>query len=174
MVAAWDTHYAKLDAPMAYGGDASYRHASEFMRGHGLVEDWGCGGGYLRTMIDGPYRGIDGSRTPFADVIADLADYTSMAECIVIRHVLEHSYRWQRILDNACASFRSRLCVILFTPLAEETHVLQVEPDYCDVPVIAFRLTDLLERVPPECEVAVEHVPGSFYGMETIIKAVRP
>lgn len=173
MTGAWDSHYSQLTEPLQYGDDASYQIAADFVRGHGLVEDWGCGGGWLRTFLDGiPYRGIDGSTSPFADVHADLAHYLSVdADCIVLRHVLEHSLRWSEILDNAIASFRSRLCIVLFTPPVATTHVLLTEPDYEDVPVIAFALADLLARLPGTVE--IHEIEGSHFGIETIITAVR-
>jgi hypothetical protein len=164
----WDGHYATLTQPEAYGGDASYRLAAEWVKDCQSVEDWGCGKGWLRSMVDPKaYIGVDGSRTPFADVIADLTTYRSQCEGLVLRHVLEHSRDWVKILDNAVASFTKRLCIVLFTPLADQTTVLRTEPDYGDVPVISFRLTDLLDRLGDET------VKIRVVGDETVIRYAR-
>jgi hypothetical protein len=175
MSGEWNTHYADLTEPILYGDVQSYQIAAQFVADRGLVEDWGCGGGGLRTFLDPaqPYRGIDGSFSPFADVIIDLANYRSHdAGCIVLRHVLEHSHQWATILDNAVQSFRSRLCVVLFTPPTDTTCVLSTEPDYGDVPVISFALDDLLSRLHG---LSVQHyeIEGSHYGVETVIKVRR-
>lgn len=173
---AWDEHYENLEAPESYGGDPTYPMAAAWMEGCATVEDWGCGKGWLRQFCDpAAYRGIDGSCTPFADVVADLATYRSDVDGIVLRHVLEHDYRWGVILAGAIASCRERLCVILFTPQVEKTRVLHTEPDYHDVPVIAFRLEDITDPIEADgFEVEVEVVQcNSFYGADTVIRANR-
>jgi hypothetical protein len=107
--------------------------------------------------------------------MADLTEYVSECEGIVLRHVLEHSYEWTKILDCAVASFTRRLIVILFTPLVDVTQVLMTEPAYDDVPVIAFEPHDLTDRIPLDCETTVETIeaPGSAYGEETLIRVAR-
>jgi hypothetical protein len=125
----------------------------------------------LRKFCDpNAYVGIDGSQSPFADVVTDLAERRTKSEGIVLRHVLEHDYRWTQILENAVASFTKRICIVLFTPLAKSTHVLQVEPEYGDVPVIAFQLSDIVSLVP---NWTVYQIPGSYYGVETIIRGAK-
>jgi hypothetical protein len=83
-----------------------------------------------------------------------------------LRHVLEHSYDWQKILDNAVASFTKRLCIVLFTPFVDQTTLLRTEPDYGEVPVFAFKPDDLLERIPSP-------VVLNFVGDETVIMSDR-
>jgi len=181
-VGAWDELYADLDPnrPFLYGDPVTYRMAGEWFAEIGpgaLIEDWGCGGGALRPFVraDQQYRGIDGSHTPHADIVTDLAAYQSDATCILLRHVLEHSYEWETILDNAVKSFSRRLCVVLFTPLVERTEVLMTEPDFRDVPVIAFRIEDLLDRLEPGMDAKVERVEGTrcAYDAEHIVRIVR-
>jgi hypothetical protein len=179
VMGAWDDHHLALTEPLCYGAPETYRLAAEWMNGCARVEDWGCGGGGLRNHIDGAvvYVGVDGSGTPFADVAADLTQYRSESDGIVLRHVLEHNYQWRLILANAIASFTGRLCVVLFTPIVGDTHVLHVEPDYGDVPVIAFSLADLLElftaggvrRFWPE----THWFRHAHFGTETMIYAER-
>lgn len=169
---AWDSHYAELAQPEPYGDEGSYVAAADWVRGCSTIEDWGCGKGWLRQHCDPrAYTGIDASQSPFADVVADLIKPRGEVEGIVLRHVLEHDYRWRIILQNAVNSFTSRLCIVLFTPLAERTHVLQTEPDYGHVPVISFQLTDITRYLPTW---RLYQIPGSYYGWETIIQVSKP
>lgn len=169
---AWDRHYADLVNPEPYGEDTSYMAAADWVRGCVTIEDWGCGKGWLQQFCDpAAYIGVDGSQSPFADVVADLVEPRSQVEGIVLRHVLEHDYRWYTILRNAVDSFTRRLCIVLFTPLVKDTQVLQTEPDYDDVPVIAFQLTDITRHLPTW---NLYQVPGSHYGTETIIQVSKP
>src|ERR1035437_2226879 len=145
----WDSHYADLKNPEPYGQSLTYLTAAAFVEDLESVEDWGCGKGWLKTCMTGPakYRGIDGSHSPFADEVDDLATRQTDCDGVVLRHVLEHNDNWQDILDNAVRCARKRLCIVLFTPLADETTVLMREPDYGNVPVISFKLTDLCDRI---------------------------
>lgn len=56
--------------------------------------------------------------------------------------MLEHNDDWRAILENAVASFRHKLVLIVFTPLVAETHVYSESADL-GVPDIAFREDDL-------------------------------
>jgi len=86
-----------------------------------VIEDWGCGPGFFAALCRaGQCVGIDGSRTPAASIVADLAHYRSSVDGIFIRHVLEHNYCWREILRNALGSFRRRMVLVLFTPFADE------------------------------------------------------
>lgn len=177
-VGAWDDHHAHLTAPHPYGV-SSYQNIADWLYPCATVEDWGCGGGGLRAYInDGPHRyfGVDGSASPYADVRADLTRYHSHAEGIALRHVLEHNDRWQAVLANAVESFTKRLIIVLFTPLVQQTRIMFREPDYGNVPVLAFRLGDLLAEFPDEMTVAVvpDHPsPDTAFGVETFITAER-
>lgn len=175
-VGAWDPHYRHLTEPEPYGGTLSYELIAEEVRGLPRVEDWGCGKGWLRRYIDpNAYVGVDGSCTPFADVICDLTEYRSRAAAVVLRHVLEHNYEWAQVLDNALGSFTDKLVIVLFTPLVAQTYVMHTEPDYADVPCIAFRLDDLVDRIPTVCTYRAEtfESEGHPYGEETLIVVTR-
>jgi hypothetical protein len=136
-VGKWDDVYSSLspedNGGIIYGDGLTYLMAASFLAdvdevedwgcGTGAyeVEDWGCGTGAFRDFCKTRYVGIDGSRTPFADFVCDLSLYRSKASGIVLRHVLEHNYNWETILRNAVDSFTKKLCLILFTPFADET-----------------------------------------------------
>ena len=109
------------------------------------MEDWGCGrGGFRRFCVSDRYTGIDGSRAPFTDRIADLRAYRSLAPGVLLRHVLEHDHQWPAILDNAVASFQRKLCLILFTPFSEETRIIADNRALgVDVPDISFARGDI-------------------------------
>jgi len=173
-VGKWDDHYAGMETPLPYG-TSSYEVIAEFMRGLPLVEDWGCGGGALRAYLEPgtEYVGVDGSRSPVAQVHADLVKYGSLAPGIVLRHVLEHNDHWQEVLHNAVASFVNRLIVVIFTPLSQTTQVMFREPDYGHVPVIAFRLGDLLAEIPLNVSVETIDSPDTAFGVETFLRVWR-
>lgn len=153
-----------------YGDDTTYRKGIAFLDGHGLIEDWGCGFAHARTFVKkSPYLGLDGS-SPHADRIVDLCTYRSEADCVFLRHVLEHNVEWQRILEGAIASFRNRMVLILFTPFAETTRVLTTAL-HCTsvaVPDISFRKDDLTrafeglktteESLRTDTQYGIEHV----------------
>lgn len=105
--------------PAPYGDTFTYKRGAEWLKACALIEDWGCGRGYLKTLVPPErYRGIDGSHSPQADILADLRYYRSQVPGIFMRHVLEHNYDWQTVLQNAVASFTERMVLILFTPFS--------------------------------------------------------
>jgi hypothetical protein len=122
----WDRWYRLLavSGRQLYGDATTYYMAAAFLSDCPQVEDWGCGAGGFAGLCKTRCVGIDASRTPFADRIADLAGYRSDVDGILLRHVLEHNYAWSAILGNAVASFRRKLCLVLFTPFAETTREL--------------------------------------------------
>lgn len=175
-VGAWDRWYAGLQAddPQPYGDSFSYALAADFLQDCSSVEDWGCGKGWFRTLLQGgpKYIGIDGSQTPFADVVADLTEYLSNPDGILIRHVLEHNYQWADILANAVQSARRKLCIVLFTPCSPETHEIAFTEDV-GVPDLSFDLADICDRM-GGFDVETERiVTATQYGEETIIRGVR-
>jgi SAM-dependent methyltransferase len=129
----------------AYGSDTTYQKGIAFLDRPGdVIEDWGCGTAYAKNFVTrGTYIGIDGSPADFTDKVADLRSYTSTADCIFLRHVLEHNARWRDILTNAISSFGKRMALIIFTPFADETRHL--EDSWSGIPTIAFRKQDLTE-----------------------------
>lgn len=146
MLGKWDKWYKNVDTMGAfrYGDTITYRLAADFMADIDEVEDWGCGTGGFKRFYKGKYTGIDGSANPFVDKIADLREYRSSVDGIVMRHVLEHNYDWKSVLENAVASFNKKLCIIFFTPFVDETkEVAHNKKHGVDVPDIAFNRKDI-------------------------------
>lgn len=175
---AWDAAHGDAAERWSYG-EASLRPVAEWVGTESAVEDWGCGGGALARFLPESclYIGVDGSASPFANVTADLRSYRSSVPAVVLRHVLEHNDAWSSVLDNAIASAHRKLAVVLFTPLAlDETSVMHREPGYGDVPVISFRIRDLLMPLALagwDARSTTYDSPDTFYGVETIIRAYR-
>lgn len=169
----WAAWYADDAEQVPYGGDLSYQLAADWLDGLD-VEDWGCGLGWYRLHHRGGYVGVDGTATRWCDVHADLATYRSTAGGVLLRHVLEHNHQWADILDNAAATATRRLCIVVFTPLVEQTAVLVDDVAGLGVPDIAFALADLTDRL-AEFTVKVETFPSpdTGYEVETIIRAER-
>lgn len=120
----WDGWHRDTTTPAPYGDVRSYQVGAAFLSDCALVEDWGCGMGWMRQYVQGDYRGIDGSISHFSDATVDLCTYSSDVDGVFMRHVLEHNYDWRSILGNALASARRRCVIILFTPLADaETQI---------------------------------------------------
>jgi hypothetical protein len=162
----WDHRYAGLADEAPYGDDLTYRLGARFFRDCALVEDWGCGMGWLRKFLPPDrYRGVDGSHTPFASEIVDLASYRSTAEAIFLRHVLEHNYRWEDILRNAVSSFRRKLVIVVFTPFSDTTHEHAHCPDI-GVPDISFRESDLTTHFAGLIWRAATYRTDTHYGAE--------
>lgn len=158
-VGKWDRWYCRgQEEPQPYGNTITYQLAADYLDGCDLIEDWGCGKGWFSTFIPPDrYRGIDGSQTPWAGVVADLTDYRSDVPGVFMRHVLEHNYRWSDILANAVESFRERFVLVLFTPLVDQTHEVAYNDDP-GVPDIAFSLADI-----------ADHLTGLTWSHETIL-----
>jgi SAM-dependent methyltransferase len=131
-------------APFPYGDDVTYRKGLAFLDGHGTIEDWGAGTGYARRFVtQSTYRALDGSPSLDVDRVVDLRTYHSDADCIFMRHVLEHNPDWRRILENALRSFRRRMVLVVFTPFAAETHEIA---SWHGIPDLAFRKEDLVAQ----------------------------
>ena len=151
-VGKWERFYVDIREPRPYGDSQTYLIGQQWLEGCDAVEDWGCGMGWFRNFIRSDrYRGIDGSHSKFADVVADLVVYKSEVSGIFMRHVLEHDSQWQSILDNALASFTYRMALVLFTPLSETTHIISTEPGY-NVPNISFAEHDIVARFPSDIQ----------------------
>jgi hypothetical protein len=147
-IGKWDHWYEHVDpevmSAFRYADTVTYSMAAAFMVDVQKVEDWGCGTGGFKRFYRGNYVGIDGSRTPFADKIVDLCNYESNVDGIVIRHVLEHNYQWETILNAAVRSFNKKLCLILFTPFADTTKEIAHNRQHgVDAPDISFRREDI-------------------------------
>jgi len=173
MLGRWDPWYSTATEQKSYGDTTMYFEAEKWLRGLD-VEDWGCGYGWFHNVhTSGGYVGIDGTYTPWCDVVADLREYKSCSEGILLRGVLEHNYEWQKVLDNAVSSFTKRLCVILFTPLVEQTKIIAENVGGLGVPDIAFNIDDILSRI-GDLTCSIDIVPSSSgYGPETVLKVQR-
>lgn len=172
----WNRWYAMLgQEPEPYAATKTYEIGARWLGTCETVEDWGCGKGWLTTLIEpGRYRGIDGSESPFADEVVDLVSYRSEVPGIFMRHVIEHDFRWAQILDNALASFTQRMVLILFTPLGDRTRDIEWEKDP-GVPNISFKLVDITDRIDAaNATWAVQTIESpSKFGVETIIQIGR-
>jgi SAM-dependent methyltransferase len=129
-------------APFPDGDDVTYRKGMAFLDGHGTIEDWGAGTGYARRFATrSTYRAVDGSPSLGVDRVVDLRRYRSDADCIFMRHVLEHNPEWRTILENALGSFRRRMVLVVFTPFADETHEIG---SWRGIPDLALRKADVV------------------------------
>ena len=173
-IGKWVEWYRGLEQPWPYGETTSYEIGAAWLAHCALTEDWGCGAGWLRTLIPPErYRGIDGSASPVCDDVVDLVAYRSRVPGIFMRHVLEHNHEWSRILDNALSSFKERMVLILFTPESETTQEIARTPGV-DVPDIAFRLADITDHFPADVTYTVRRITSSTqYGRETILLLER-
>ena len=145
MLGKWELWYknVKKMGSFCYGNTITYPLGEDFLSGM-EVEDWGCGTGGFKRLHRGKYLGIDGSKTPFVDKLVDLRNYKSNVDGIFIRHVLEHNYDWEKLLDNAVNSFKKKLCIVLFTPFSDKTKVIaQNKIHGVDVPDISLNKEDL-------------------------------
>jgi len=152
MLSKWD--YSGVDS-VCYSdaNQESYKKSAEFLGDS--VEDWGCGTGWSKRFFKS-YRGIDGSAHYNVDEIVDLTTYTSTGNNILIRQVLELNVEWRKVLDNAKKSFKDRLCIVIFTPFTEETHVAEVEES--GISIIYFNKQDVLDYFPSSEFVVKEEV----------------
>jgi GT2 family glycosyltransferase len=143
MIGLWPLD--KVENKFPFGDTTSYKKAMEFLDGCETVEDWGCATAFAAQFLkSGKYIGIDGSNNKFCDTVADLRNYKSKSDGILIRHVLEHNFDWDSILKNAIESFQKKLVLILFTPFAESTK--QIATNWSDIPDLSFRELDLIEH----------------------------
>jgi hypothetical protein len=170
----WDDAYRgiTLENPRPYGGTNVYEQAAEWVEGCRTVEDWGCGMGWMSKFIPpAAYIGVDGSHTPFADYYADLTDYTSKCEGLVMKDVLEHNVGWRYILFNAVESFTKRLFIAIGTPPADVTHPLPAEG--YKVPMLSFRLADITDFLPVGGWTAELIETDNQHGCATLIRVKK-
>jgi hypothetical protein len=154
MADKWNEWYKNLTlndfGSFRYGNTLTYELGFTYLKDCDKIEDWGCGTGGFKTKFTNEdlnkYIGVDGSKTPFADIKTDLITYTSNVDGIFMRHVLEHNYEWKKILENACKSFNKKMCLVLFTPFSHETKQIAHNLVYgVDVPDLSFNKNDLID-----------------------------
>jgi hypothetical protein len=154
MADKWNEWYKDLSpnnlGSFRYGNTVTYEYGYKFLETCDKIEDWGCGtGGFKVFFINNNnlnrYIGVDGSKTPFADIKTDLTSYYSNVDGIFMRHVLEHNYEWIQILENACKSFKQKMCLVLFTPFSDKTKEIAHNLEHgVDVPDISFDKNELI------------------------------
>src|SRR5436190_20051954 len=129
MLGKWDGWYkdVKSMSSFRYGNTSTYQMGADFLADMPEVEDWGCGTGGFKRLYNGKYIGLDGSKNPFVDKVVDLREYRSNVDGIFMRHVLEHNYDWQAVLENAVASFKKKFYLAIFTPFMDKTHEIKHE-----------------------------------------------
>jgi hypothetical protein len=150
MLNKWD-HSKVEDACYSDPDCESYKRAREFLGDS--VEDWGCGTAWAKQYFAN-YRGIDGSYHKNVNEVVDLVHYTSSVDNILLRQVVEANHEWKQIIENAKKSFKKKLCLIIYTPFAEETTVNSLHtPVRADgskmtgeeIPEIFFKRQDILD-----------------------------
>jgi hypothetical protein len=166
----WD--YSQCGHTASYGDDTTYRMGADFLRGLS-VEDWGCGLGWYKQFHEGPYVGIDGSKSIATDIVGDLMGRTHVQtkpEAIFMRHVLEHNRTWRVILRNAVLAFQKRMVVVVFTPFEDVER--ELTPQWSPIPDIALPRRDfahIIWDVDETYRIAPRRVESkSRYGFETI------
>lgn len=146
MIGKWDKWYdgVKTMGSFRYGNTETYKLAADFLADIEVVEDWGTGMGGFKKVFNGTVIGVDGTKTPFVDIVADLRGYASNVDGIVMRHVLEHNYDWTMVLTNAINSFNKKFCLVIFTPFTEKTKEIAHNASHgVDVPDISFKQADI-------------------------------
>lgn len=146
-------NYANL-GQVWYGNAESYiLPAAWFDAVGGVLEDWGCGCAQMKQFVKKcKYVGLEGSKNDYADRCdVDLREHRSDVDCIFMRDVLDHNVEWPKILDNAVASFRKRMVLVIFRECEPETRIVFVNTSekYPGVPDFAFRAGDLVQHFAP-------------------------
>jgi len=169
--APWYSQLAPDAEPEPYGATPTYEMGAHWLRNCATVEDWGCGKGWMRKLVvPMRYIGIDGTASPFADRVADLVDYRSEGAGIFMRGVLEHDYRWEKILANAVMSFFHRMALVLFTPMVDEGFTEIGFTKELGVPDLSLGHNLLMVYFEPLAFCAWRDIesPGTAYGVERI------
>lgn len=175
MVGKWD--YSGLsEACFSDNNQESYKKAAGFLIDN--VEDWGCGTGWAKRYFKN-YKGIEGSIAKNVDVVADLVDYASKCENILMREVLEYNTDWKKILQNVKESFSKKFCLIISTPFSKKTRVgFWHKPLKADgsegegkIPEMYFNKQDILDEFPEsEFKVKEETIKTNhLYGKDWIL-----
>jgi hypothetical protein len=101
-------HYGTLD---------TYHLAADWLKDCTDVADWGGSLGFFGEVLPKsiPYTIVDGTAQSDHQVMADLLDYHVKSDGILLRHVLDHTRDWKRLLHNAMDASR-KLVVVTFTP----------------------------------------------------------
>lgn len=173
MLNIWD--YSGVDE-VCYADEKqeSYKKAAEFLGDS--CEDWGCGTGWAKRYFT-KYKGIDGSQAKYVNEVADLVNYTSSVDNILMREVLEYNIEWKKILDNVKKSFKKKFCLIISTPFVEETKISLVEKVFrvgrgiVEITEFCFNKQDILDFFPDrEYKLKEETIETNhLYGQDWIL-----
>jgi hypothetical protein len=170
--APWYDHDDVTQAP--YGDETTYRLGADWL-GDRPVEDWGCGRGWARRHLRGPYTGVDGTPSRWADVVADLTVYRSVTPALFMRHVLEHNDDWRTILANAIGSFTDRMFLAVFSPPGHTAKIHTDDLGAGEIPVWSIAHDDLAAVLDGH-HVDWTHeevVSATFYGREQVWRLSR-
>jgi hypothetical protein len=181
----WDNLYKNIsenDEPssLIYGDTLTYKMGAEFLSDCQPVEDWGTGAGGFKRFRPNAI-GVDGSNTPYADKIEDLENYRTYCEGIFIRHVLEHNFNWETILENALASMTKKLFLCIFTPMSskESFEIKEGSAENkaygIDVPNLSLSGSSILRLIMKYgCTVDIQKFQtATAYGEETVFLIVK-
>jgi hypothetical protein len=179
LVGRWQWFYdtQPSEGPFAFDpAERVFQIGADWFAGCATIADWGCGGGLLSRFVGADrYVGVDGSTTAAVSVVADLTDYHVHSDGVFMRHVLEHNYRWERILDNALDAFDQRMVLVLFTPWHDgdgDVRELRWEAGF-EVPTLAFRAGAIEAKLNGFDWEFVEVVSPSAYGSERMFLIER-
>lgn len=179
----WDEVYKANKGRIVEGDDTTLKIAADIMSDCDLVEDWGSGWGGFKNYLQShqKYRGIDGSKNLYTDLVFELESYRSYdADGILIRHVLENNVQWAKILENAVNSYKHKLCIVISTPMILKTKIISKQINFKnsgDVFIdIAFALNDLLASFNNNYLISSHKFnirTNSLYGVEHIYTLIK-
>lgn len=178
-VGRWDWYYdGKPTEAFGFDDSPAFQICANWLQDCETVADWGCGGGNFSRFVDAArYIGVDGSKTWAVDVVADLEEYHGESDGIFLRGVLEHNYRWEKVLDNALAAFRKRMALVFFSPWhtgPEDAFELQFEAGF-EVPTLAFRRGAIEAKLAGlTFELLEIGAPSSAYGSDRVFLIEKP
>ena len=176
-VAKWDDWYKELDpnSPSAYkySNTETYKIAADFLSDCETIEDWGVGaGGFLNYCPKAV--GVDGSNTPFATKkYVDLTTYVTNVEGVNLRHVLEHNYAWDKILNNLLKSASKKIALTFFIPLSnsettELAHNLKHGVDVPDLSISETKFNEILNSYELKNVEKITLNTNTGYGVEIV------
>lgn len=135
-----------LAKPKRYGENETYQLAAEFLDGHGVIEDWGCGRQWFKRYVTkSEYVGVDGSKDRQPDVLDDVITRKTDVSCILLRHVLEHNYNWIKLLKNALNSFNKRMTIVFFMPLIDTP--TECAKEHNEIPYLRINRDEFLQEL---------------------------
>lgn len=143
-------NYADSETPHQYGELESYLRSAKWLDGCPRVEDRGCGCAFARQFFTTHYWGVDGTPSPWTDEVVDLMTYRRKVPGLLMRHVLEHNFKWCVLLENALEDFTQRMALVIHIPLAPfDEYLAPAVFSGGEVPNIRLCRDDLLRRLLP-------------------------